>query len=100
MEMVKPLLGATLLKSTLECDNDKVRAFASKKGSDRFVVTVNGTERPVVIQMKSGRARREWLLTGPAIDAKEGVSLAERPANGWRKGVLHVPAYSAALLEA
>jgi hypothetical protein len=39
------------------------------------------------------------MLTGPAIDAKQGVTLSESRANALHKGVLRVSAYSAILLE-
>lgn len=39
------------------------------------------------------------FITGPAMDAKQGVTLTESRARTLHKGVLRIPAYSAILLE-
>jgi hypothetical protein len=99
MELVKPLLGATLVRSSLACDDNRVRAYAARKGDARFVFAVNKTEQPAVIKMPAGNAGREWLLTGPALDAKEGVALTEQRPAAARNGTLIVPPHSAVLIE-
>jgi hypothetical protein len=103
MELVKPLVGATLVRSSLDCTNDRVRACAARKAGAQLVLAINKTERPVAMKTPLRHARREWLLTGPAMGAKDGVTLAEHPADAphdsLHSGMLNVPAHSAILVE-
>lgn len=99
IELVKPFVGATMVRCELHCANDRVRAYAARKAGAQLVLAINKTEEPVAIRTPLGRARREWLLTGPAMDAKDGVTLTEHPANALRGGMLRVPAHSAMLIE-
>ena len=36
MELVKPFVGATSFESSLDCSNDRIRAYAARKSGDRF----------------------------------------------------------------
>jgi hypothetical protein len=99
MELIEPLLGATLMRSSLVCDNDRVRAYAGRKNDERFVLAINETERPASIRTPIRHAQREWLLTGPALDAKDGVALTEQRPAAARNGTLSVPPHSAVLVE-
>jgi hypothetical protein len=99
MELVKPFTGATLIRSTLDCANDRVRAYAARNAKSGLVIVLNKSDQPATIRTALHHARRQWLLSGTAIDAKQGVTLAESDATAFRKGTLHVPAYSAILLE-
>ena len=65
----------------------------------RFVLVINKSDQPAAIRTTLRHARRQWLLTGPAIDAKQGVTLTESGASALHKGTLRVPAYSAILIE-
>jgi hypothetical protein len=97
VEMVKPLLGATLLRSTLVCDNDRVRAFAARRNNDRFVLAINGTDQVVEIVGLGHVARNQQVLTGPALDAKEGVTLTKSSDFAVEGARLRVPPHSAVL---
>lgn len=99
MEMVQPLIGAAILASTLARADDKLRAYAARKSGAHLILAINKTGRPAEIQLPLRSARRQWLLTGPAIDAKEGVTLTEGRATSIRDRVLHVAPYSAVLIE-
>ncbi len=99
MELIKQFAGATLIRSTLDCANDRVRAYAARNAKSTFAIVINKSDQPAAIRTTLHRAHRQWLLTGPAIDAKQGVTLTEGNANTLRKGTLHAPAYSAILLE-
>jgi hypothetical protein len=46
-----------------------------------------------------GHEQREWLLTGPGFDAKEGAALTERRPAATRNGTLNIAAHSAVLIE-
>ena len=63
------------------------------------MIVINKSDQPAAIRTTLRHAHRQWLLTGPAIDAKQGVTLTESHAHALRKGTLQVPAYSAILLE-
>jgi hypothetical protein len=100
MELTKQFLGATLVRSSLACDNNRIRTYAARKAGATLVLAVNKTEQPAAIQTPLRRAHRQWLLTGPAMDAKQDVTLtAERPGS-FHNGTLQVPAHSAILIEA
>ncbi len=99
MELVKPFVGATLIRTTLDCANDRVRAYAARNARSMLVLVINKTGQSTTISTSLHRAHREWLLTGPAIDAKQNVTLIARSTTALHKGMLHIPAYSATLLE-
>ena len=99
MELIKHFAGATLIGSKLDCANDRVRAYAARNAKSTLVIVINKSDQPAAIRTTLHHAHRQWLLTGPAIDAKQGVTLTEGNANTLHKGTLHVSAYSAILLE-
>jgi hypothetical protein len=99
MELVKWFAGATLVRTKLDCTNDRIRAYAARKSGSTLVLAINKTDKRATIRTSLRRAHRQWMLTGPAIDAKQGVTLSESRANALHKGVLRVSAYSAILLE-
>jgi hypothetical protein len=104
MELIKHLLGATLVRSSLACDDNRVRVYAAKTNEARFIVAINKTGQAAAIQTPMSheapkRAQREWLLTGPAFDAKDGVALNEQRPAAARNGTLNIPPHSAVLVE-
>jgi len=99
MELVKPFTSATLIRSTLDCANDRIRAYAARNAKSGLVLIINKSDQPAAIRTPLRHARKQWLLTGPAVDAKQGATLTESNAQALRKGILQVPAYSAILLE-
>jgi hypothetical protein len=99
MELIKHFAGATLTRSTLTCANHRVRAYAARKSGSELLLIINKSDQPTAIRTMLRHAHRQWLLTGPAIDAKQGVTLTASSAQALRKGTLHVSAYSAMLLE-
>jgi hypothetical protein len=99
IELIKHFAGATLIRNTLDCANDRVRAYAARNAKSTLTIVINKSDQPAAIRTPLPRANRQWLLTGPAIDAKQGVTLTESNANTLHRGVSHVSAYSAVLLE-
>jgi hypothetical protein len=99
MKLVKYIAGATVTDSTLDCTDDRVRAYAARNAKSGLVIVINKSNQPAAIRSTLRHAHRQWLLTGPAIDAKQGVALTESNANTLHKGTVHAPAYSAILLE-
>jgi hypothetical protein len=99
MKLIKPFIGATLIPTKLDCANDRVRAYAARNAKSRLVIVINKTGQPTAIRTTLRHAHRQWLLTGPTIDAKQGVALTESGPTALHKGMLQAPAYSAILLE-
>jgi hypothetical protein len=99
MELIKPFTGATLVRSTLDCASDRIRAYAARKSGSTLVLIINKTDKEAAIRVPFHRANRQWLLTGPAIDATQGVTLGEGRANAPHNNMLLVSAYSAILLD-
>ncbi|MDR3798390.1 MAG: hypothetical protein P4K93_09570 [Terracidiphilus sp.] len=99
MEIIKHFAGAELIRSKLDCTNDRVRAYAARNAKSTLAIVINKSNQPAAIHTTLRHAQKQWLLTGPAIDAKQGVTLAESGATALRKGAFQVPAYSAILLE-
>ena len=98
MELAKRFVGATIDQSNLACENDRVRAYAGRKAGKQMVIAINKTDRPVAMQTPMHRAAEQWLLAGPAIDAKQGVTLTRSHATALREAILYVAPYSAVLI--
>lgn len=98
MLLAKELIGATIVQSRLECENDKVRAYAAVKDGARLVLAINKTEQAVAMKIPVRRSREWWRLSGPAMDAKQDVALTRERGNVVRDGVLHADAHSAVLV--
>jgi len=98
MEMAKEFVGASLVSSALVCGDDKVRAYVAEKGGGLLSVVTNKTERALNVTLPVKRAKSVLVLTGPAMSAKDGVSLAAGDARSVRGGVLRVAAHSAVLV--
>ena len=86
MKLIKYFEGATLTRSTLDCASDRVRAYAARNAKSQLMIVINKSDQPASIRTALRHAHRQWLLTGPAIDAKQGVSLTESNANALHKG--------------
>lgn len=99
MEMAKRFVGATIERSNLACGNDRVRAYAGRKEGVQMVLAINKTGRSVTMRTPMRQASQQWLLSGPAVDAKQGVTLSQSRATALRDGALHVAPYSAVLVE-
>jgi hypothetical protein len=99
MELIKPFTGATLIGSKLDCANDRVRAYAGRNAKSELVIVINKSDQPAAIRTTLRHAHRQWLLTGPATDARQGVTLTKSSAHALHNGTLRVQAYSAILLE-
>ena len=98
MHLAKAFVGAAMVQSTLECGNDKVRAYAGRKAGGLFVIVINKSEQAAEIKVPIRSAGQQWMLSGPAIDAKQGVTVAKSKSTALQGGVLHVSPYSAVLI--
>ncbi len=98
MELVKHFAGARMLQSTLQCADKRVRAYAGRKGNSLLVAAINKTDAPVALTIPLSHMREQWLLTGPALEAKQGITLARSAGKALRDHVLHVDPHSAVLI--
>jgi len=98
MLLARAFVGGTLVRSTLECGNDKVRAYAGRKAGFLLVLVVNKSAQAVEINVPMRSAGQQWLLSGPAIEAKQDVTVARTEATALQDGVLHVSPHSAVLI--
>jgi hypothetical protein len=98
MEIVKQFVGASVQQSTLTCADDRVRAYAARKSSAQLMLAINKTNQPVAVQTPIRRAHEQWILSGRAIDAKDGVELTSSRATALRGGILHIAPFSALLI--
>jgi hypothetical protein len=98
MEMAKEFLGATIVRTALECESDRVRAYAAVKDGRVTVVAINKTNSPVMLRMPVRDVHEQWTLTGEALDAKDGVALTKTKTAKPRNGVLAVAVHSAILV--
>ncbi len=99
MELAKRFVGADIELSNLACANDRVRAYAGRKAGVPMLLAINKTDHPVVMQTPMRRASQQWLLSGPSIAAKQGVTLTQSRATAFHDGTLHLAPYSAVLIE-
>jgi hypothetical protein len=99
MKLLKPFVGASLVRSSLDCSSDRVRAYTARKTGAVLLLALNKTAQPTMIKCPMQRAHRQWLLSGPAIDSTTGVTLVEGQANSIHNGALRVSPYTAVLLE-
>ena len=99
MELAKQFVGASMEHSTLACADDRIRAYAARKAGVQMVLAINKTERPVALRTSIRHAHEQWVLSGPAIDAKDGVTLSGGHAAALRKGIFHVAPYTAVLIK-
>ena len=99
IELLKPFVGASLVRTSLACSSDRIRAYASRKADATLLLVINKTNQPAAIHTPLRHAKKQWLLSGPAIDSTTGVTLAESHTNSLHAGALLVPPYTAVLLE-
>lgn len=97
MVLAREFFGAALVESKLECANDRVRAYAAVKGGAKMVMVVNKTDEQVTVKMPLSRAHEVLTLSGPAMDAKDGATIAK--GGSVRGGVLELGPHSAAVVK-
>lgn len=98
MEMAKQFIGASIQKSNLQCSSDRVSAYAARKAGAQMILAVNKTPQSLAIQTPVHHVKEQWLLSGPAIDAKQGVTLTPSHATALRNGALQLSPFTAVLI--
>ncbi len=97
MQLARECVGATLMQVDLQCSSDRVSAYVARKSRAEMLLAINKTAQPLTMRVPMRKCREHWLLTGPAIDAREGVTLTRSEGNVLHGSLLHVPPYSAVL---
>jgi hypothetical protein len=98
MVLAREFFGATLVESIFTCANDRVHAYAATKGSSKLVLLVNKTDQPVTVKMPFKHAHEVLTLTGPAMDATDGVAIAK--SGNVPAGVLELGPHAAVVVKA
>jgi hypothetical protein len=104
IRLASALVGSTLVKSVFTCSDSWVRAYATRKGGGLAVLAINKTDQAVSVRITFAGAKQstsgllQRVLCGPAIDAREGVSIIESDATALRDGILHMEPYSATVI--
>jgi hypothetical protein len=80
MQLAERFSGSTLLQTTLQCSSDRVRAYAAERNERLQIVVINKTDQPLSIsatlpKSSVGQPPEIWVLGGPALDEKQGVTL-------------------------
>lgn len=98
MQLAKEFFGATLVEAKLECANDRIHAYVAVRGAKKLLLMVNKTDAPVTVKLPVRHAHTVLTLDGPAMDAKDGMTIAKTGAV--KAGVLTMGAHSAVMAEA
>ncbi|MGA8111650.1 MAG: hypothetical protein WBD46_20930 [Acidobacteriaceae bacterium] len=107
MQFAGAFSGATLLASTLQCESDRVTAYAADQEDRRLLAVFNKLETSLSITVsglpRHAPRRAPEVLAAPDIDSKDGVTLgASREisvaSHGGNTLLLQLPPYRAALL--
>lgn len=79
MMLVEQFTGSTLIGNTLAADGVNATAYTARKPDGMRIALFNKDEaRDITVHVELGKARRAklWRLTGPALDATKGITLA------------------------
>jgi hypothetical protein len=77
MRFAQHFVGAEVVSTTLDNAGPLIEAFVFKRGEQLELALINKTDTPFTCALPAGvLAVPRLLLSGPAIDAKEGVNLS------------------------
>jgi hypothetical protein len=99
MQFAQQFAGYKLAPCTMKT-SENVTAYLGTKGEQSQLAVINKGANPIHITLpKSLRTKpvtQRWVLSGPAIDAKDGVRLTNEPPTGTTSN--EVPGHSAVIL--
>jgi hypothetical protein len=100
MQFAQQFSGFNVAPCPLMTD-ENVTAYLGTQGDRLQLAVVNKTARPIdlALPLPMQKLPHRWLLQGPSLSAKEGVSFAREDAAGGRS-YRYVPAHSAMILQA
>jgi len=102
MQLAEKFSGATMLTTVVQCESDRVRAYAAERSGAFQIALINKTNQRVQISMEFphavGKKRPEvWVLTGPAMERADGVAFQKAEAANGKSATLEVGPHSATL---
>jgi len=103
MQFASRFAGATMEKTTITCESDRVTGYAAGMGNrvDRIAI-INKTVNPITVTMPDTlRERRQWSvlrLTAPSVESTTDVRLAEDDVVPGTQKELNAEPYNAVLL--
>ena len=97
IQFAQTFAGATLLSTQLKGTPNHITAYAAEQAGKHQVALINKAAAAVRIKLPERWGSRAMQLTGPALDAKEGTTLAEIHVR--RSRAVEVPALTATILE-
>jgi len=103
MQFAQRFAGATLMQVKLECEDNRVRAYAARAAKHatglQHLALINKSDRAVEISLPRGvLAGKPWQsekLSAPAIDATSGTTLAWAGKVSHKQTVLQLEPYTA-----
>ena len=98
--------GATLLRTSLECESDRITAYAARTqgamGSADLLAVINKGATPVELHLGNEfdlkRHYHAWNLKAPTLQAQSDIRFAEQKSFPLRQRILAVDPYCAILL--
>lgn len=101
MQFAQHFAGATLLRSDLQCNSDRVAAYASRseKGIKQLAI-INKTNSPAELNITGSWSKHRWhatLLNAPSLEAQSRIEFRR---TAMHHGTLPVPSHSAFFLAA
>jgi hypothetical protein len=98
MLLAQRFVGSILANTTLQCESDRVTAYAAS-GADgkKMAVVFNKTVQPLRLELSGDISwgSRGLLLTGPSLESKDGTVLSPVTA---RLGAIVIPPHSALMV--
>jgi len=82
IQFAQAFAGATLLSTQLRGAPDHITAYAAQQGGKRKVAIINKTISPARITLPAPCESHATQLTGPALDAKYGVTFSQVRSSG------------------
>jgi hypothetical protein len=107
MQFAQAIAGAKFIDTTLECDSDRVTAYAAVLNNQHLLAVFNKSENLLAVTVRGlvhgTLQQRPEVLAAPSIDSKDGITLGKSSAvsvDNYRGSALlmRLPPYRAALL--
>ena len=95
IQFAQTFAGTTLLHARLTGAPDHITAYAAEQAGRRQVAIINKTNSPARVTLLAPCLPHAMQLTGPALDAKDGVTFSE--VHVPRTSEVAIPAHSAAI---
>jgi hypothetical protein len=106
MQFAEAFAGATFIGAKLECDSDRVTAYAAVLKNRPLLAVFNKSDNPLIVTVKglnhNTPRQRPEVLAAPSVDSDDGVTFGESSevSVGHHRGsdlLLQLPPYCAAL---